>query len=162
MSQKNRFINPRGFTIPELLVSSIIMTFVFTATVISYIMLDSMWKDDLTLSELARETTIAVEKVTRGTQANGGLQAAKGIVLPLGGASADRVDYKDMNDVSQTFYLSNAKIYTGAGSSILSNVQSAAFSNNTNDTIAIDIVASKHVVNRDIAFHLQTSVKPRN
>lgn len=147
---------------PELLVSSIIMIFVFTATVIAYIMLDSMWRDDLTLSELARETTIAVEKLTRGTQANGGLLAAKDIVLPLEGASANRVDYKDMNDVSRTFYLSDAKIYTGTGSSILSNVQSTAFDNNTNKTVKIDIVTSRHIVNRDITFHLETSVKPRN
>lgn len=162
MLRKNRFVNPRGFTIPELLLSSIIMVFVFTATIISYIMLDRMWKEDLSLSELGRDTTIAVEKMTRGGRANEGLEAAKDITLPVTGASADRVDYKDLNDISRAFYYTSAKIYTEAGSSILANVESAVFSHNVNDTVGIDLVTSKRVVNKDIKFRLQTSIKPRN
>ncbi len=88
-----------GFTLPELLLSSVIMGFIFSATVISYMMLERIWKEDIVLCELARDTNIALEKIIRGESANSGLQAAKTVTVP----KPDTVQYTALNDASRTF-----------------------------------------------------------
>lgn len=147
---------PRAFTLPELLLSSMIMGFIFTATVISYMMLERMWKEGLVLCELARDTNIALEKIIRGEDANSGLQAAKAVSVP----QSDTVQYKDLNDLSKTFYYSNNKIYSGGGC-LLSNVSSASFTD-LGKIIQIDLTTHKYVVGKEIKFRVQTKVKPRN
>lgn len=155
MSRKDRFV--QAFTLPELLLSSVIMGFIFTATIISYMMLDRMWKEDLTLGDLARDTNIAVEKMVRGDRPNEGLQAAKAVSTP----QSTTVEYTDLNDVSRMFYYSNNGIYTESGKCILSNVKSVAFSASASG-LEIDVTTHKYVVDKEINFSLEAKVASRN
>ena len=152
----------RGFTVFELMVSSIIIVFIFTATITTYIMLDKIWQEDLVLTDLMRSTNIALEQIIRGVRGNEGLEAAKAVTAPLEGLSSNIVQYTDYNNTSRSFYYSNNSIYASGGKVILSNVVSAAFYNIDNIILQIDLVTHRYVVNKEIRYHLQTRVKRRN
>ena len=154
--------NLHGFTIFELMVSSIIIIFIFTATISTYIMLDKIWHEDLVLNDLMRSANIALEYIIRGVHGNEGLEAARAVTAPLEGLSSDTVQYTDYNNTSRSFYYSNNSIYASGGKLILANVVSAAFYNVDNTILQIDLVTHKYVVNKEIKFHLQTKVKRRN
>ncbi len=161
MSQRNSPGNRHGFTLSELLLNTLILGFVFTATLILYMMLDRMWKEDLALSELSQSSSIAFEKMIRGTLANEGLQAARSITAPQSGMSSDAVEYKDINDLTKRFYYSNGKIYPASGTPILSEVSSIAFSK-VGNILQLDLSTHRYITNKEIKFHIQTKVKPRN
>lgn len=152
--------NPRGFTLVELMLSSIIIGLIFASVVATYIMLEKIWREDLVSSELVREADIAVEKMIRGPSGHDGLEEAKSASVP----QPDRVEYTDIDDAvgyTRRFYYSNGAIYNEAGKVILSDVSLVAFSK-VNNVITIDLMTHRYVVNKEIKFHLQTKVKPRN
>lgn len=142
------------------MLSSVIIGFIFIGAVITYTMLEKIWKEDLVLNELVRDTDIALEKMLRGPHGHDGLEEAKFTSVP----QSDRVEYTDIDDatgLTRRFYYSNGAIYNEAGESILSDVSLAAFSK-VNNVITIDLMTHRYVVNKEIKFHLQTKVRPRN
>lgn len=151
-----------GFTVTELMLSSIIIGFIFIATVTTYIMLDRIWKEDLVLNDLMREANIALEKIIRGVHGNEGLEAARAVTSPLEGLSSDTVQFTDYNNTSRSFYHSDNKIYAAGGESILADAASAVFYNIDNSIMQIDLVTHRYVVNKEIKYHLQARVKRRN
>lgn len=158
--------NIRGFTLPEVLASVVIMIFVFFTTVALYIMLDRMWRSNFALNELTSNTGIAAEKIIRGYVRKDGVQQpgveeAKGISQPAEGSSSNILEYKDLNDQTRNFHYSLGKIYTESDDVLLSNVESAVFSN-MGDTVKIEINTNKNLGYKDIRLHLETNIKPRN
>ena len=124
---------------------------------IAYMIIDRMWKEDLVLGELTRQTSTAVEKMIRGVVGNAGLEASKSVSVP----QSDRVDYTDMNDASRSFYYSNGALYSESGGVVLSNVISAAFALSGN-ILQIDLTTHRYVINKEIKFHIQTKATHRN
>ncbi len=161
MSLKNNRHNHRGFTLPEILMGAVIFGFVSIVAVTTYVTLNQMWKNDLTLNELSHNANIAVEKMFRGRPANTGLYAAQSVGSPLLGASGDSVNYTDMNGVPRRFYYSGGSIYSESGSLIAADVASVTFYN-INHTVRIYLVMHKYVVNKEIRFSMETLVSPRN
>ncbi len=161
MLRKNNRPHARGFTLPELLVGTLIFGMVAAAAVTTYVMLNRMWKEDLVLNELSRDASIAIEKMIRGRPVNTGLIGARSVESPLSGASGDSIDYTDMNGVSRRFYYSGSSIYSESGSSIAADVDSVIFYN-INHAVRIDLIVHRYVVSKEIRFSMQTQVTLRN
>lgn len=161
MLRRYRLKSSSGFTIPELVLSSTVMVFIFSATLTLYIMASQVWREDLALNGLSRDANIAIERMVRGRPGNTGLQAAKSITSPAVGVSADSVNYTDANDAARSFYYSAGNIYTESGDSILSDVVSVAFSN-MDHMLRIEFTVHKYVVDKEIRLSLRTQVTYRN
>ena len=159
MSRRSR----GGFTLPEVLLSSIITVFIFTATIISYMSFSKLWKEDDATAGLARGVFIAIEKMERGLGGNNGVREAKLIMTPQEGLSSDMVEYKDLSDQIRKFYYSGNRIYSEASATnpILSDVESVTFSN-TNKMIRIDLLSAKNLGYKTVKLRVVTDVKHRN
>ena len=166
MLQKNKRRKFRGLTIPEMLLGLIIAGMGIAATITIYVMVSQMWKDDLVMNELSRNANIAIERMLHGITENTGLLAAKEILSPAEGATANIVTYKDSNGVSRRFYYSEGKIYaaqglTASGNAIISDVDSAAFYYN-GKTVHIKLALRKASGSKEINLLVETQVSPRN
>jgi hypothetical protein len=130
-------------------------------TIIAYVTASQMWKDDLVMNELSRSANIAIERMLHGITENTGLLAAKEILSPAAGVTADSVTYEDLNSASRRFYYSGGKIYTESGNAIISDVGSAAFSYNGR-TVLIKLALHKASGSKGIDLMVETRVSPRN
>jgi len=162
MLRNSNAFGPRGFTITELLISAGIWLFLVLAVVSAYVMLNQIWKEDLTLNELSRNANVAVEKMIRGSPLNTGLAAATAISAPAAGSAADDISYTDLSGTSRRFYYSTNSIYNISGAAIVSDVGSVTFTNVQDSIIIIDLKLFRYVGNKAIRFSISTQVSLKN
>ena len=146
---------------PEMLLGMVIAGMGIAATIITYVAVSQMWKDDLVMNELSRNANIAIERMFHGIPGNTGLLAAKEISSPAVGITANNVTYIDLNSTSRRFYYSGGKICTESGNAIISDVDSVAFSYN-GKTFLIRLALHKASGSKEVNLMVETQVSPRN
>ncbi len=171
MSRRDKARESRAFTIPELLLGVIIFTLVVTVAINAYATISQLWKESLVMNELSLSANTAIERMIHGNSANTGLLAAKDIIAPTLGLSANSVVYTvpfDAPGVERGFNYSVGKIYTEDNKSIISNIDEAAiassniFFNIDDRVIEIVLNLKKNAGSKEVKLRVKTKVRLRN
>ena len=168
MSQKNKIRARSAFTIMELLAGVVIFTMIVMVAINAYATISQLWKESLVMNELSLSANTAIEKMIHGESANAGLLAAKSIVAPTLGLSANSVDYTDAFDVSRRFYHSSGNIYNEEDELILSDIDQASISGaniflNVDDRVVkIVLPLQKFAGSKEVKLRVETRVTLRN
>ena len=67
--------NCKGFTLPEILTSAVIMSFIFMAIVSFYVLAQTVWVEGNINAEMQRDARAAMEKMVRGENGHYGIRS---------------------------------------------------------------------------------------
>lgn len=152
----------------DLLLGVVILALAVIVAINAYTMISQLWRENLVMNELSISANVAIEKMIHGNSGNTGLLAAKHILAPLLGFSANSVDYTDAFDLQRRFYYSEGKIYAEDGKLIISNIDGDAvaisniFLNIDDRVVQIALALKKTVGKKEVKLRVETRVRLRN
>ena len=164
----------KGFTIIEVLTVVVIMGLVISGVAAIYLMGITAWKEGGVQIGLQREASIAMEKMVRGVYGTDGIRQAEqiavsstSILVNFVGAGGIRSFYfspgldndADTPEDNQLRYIDESYIDKAI---IESNVRTLTFEYLSNDTVEVDLIMERQVLDRTIKVGLVTKVGLRN
>ena len=157
-----------GFSLIEILTSTVITMLVIGGALAIYIMSITAWKEGGVQTALQRQASIAMEKMVRGVEGRHGIREASNPVERY--SSNTEIRYTSgIDNVTRRFYLSSGEIWydpdtsPGGGERIAENVTGLTFPvSGSSDIVIIDLNMGKQVKDKMISIDLSTQVTLRN
>jgi len=163
--------NKKGFTLPEVLMVSVVLILVLTATTSIYMMMSQYVKKTIVQASLQSEARVAIEKMARNTrEASAVTCSVSGDMLTLD-FTAGRVGLVG-SDWNEEYILTGGEIrhfpdttqldYTVIAENVNLDAGDQLFFDAGNGLVTIDLKMTSTVFNTQQKVHLATIVKKRN
>ncbi|MFA5500722.1 MAG: hypothetical protein WC404_06555 [Candidatus Omnitrophota bacterium] len=174
---RNILAERRAHTMAELLVASVVIVILFTATLGAFVLTKNVYSGNIAAYNLQRDVDGLLARITRGIQEQGssyGLRSGVSYTIPAASPASSRIDFKGVDDLTRSYFLSNNTvvyssptqspaqqvIYTPPPSSTIT----LGFANVSVDqqVVYIYIAVSQQIGNRTIVGSIATNVNLRN
>lgn len=162
----------------ELLVASVVIVILFTATLGSFVLAKSVYTDSIASYNLQRDVDTLLARIIRGKPEQGGssygLRSAVSYTLPAVNPSGSRIDFKGVDDLTRSYYLNNnTVVYSSPTQSPSQKVVytpppnsniTLGFSNVSMDqqVVYIYIAVSQQIGSKTVVGSIATNVNLRN
>jgi hypothetical protein len=161
----------------ELLVASVLIVILFTATLGAFVLAKNIYSDSIATSHLQRDVDGLLARITRGMQETGGsygLRSGVSYTLPAVSPAGSRIDFIGVDDITRSYFLNNNTIvYSSLTQSPVQQVIytpppnsniTLGFANVSMDqqVVYIYIAVSRQIGNRTVVGSIATNVNLRN
>jgi len=174
-------IRKRGFSIPEVIIGTLLLMVIMAVTYQFYSMAKVVWVYIYVQGDLERTAMISMERMIHGVDVDNvavgamayntpkGLQEARSIIQPAVGATASQLEFEDQDNpgVSRLFFqTADRLVYTDSLNNsrdlIEEGVQALSFTMLAADVVQIDLTLQRNVLGRVMSSNSTTTVQLRN
>lgn len=167
----------RGHTMTELLVASVLIVILFTATLGAFVLAKNIYSDNIANYNLQREVDTLLARMIRGERESTGIFGIRSAVsfdIPASTPAGSRLDYKGTDTLVRSYYLNNNTIVYNsptqnpaqqviyrppANSTITLNFASASVDQ---QVVYVYIAVSQQIANKTAVGSIATNINLRN